>query len=112
MAKNLLAMQETWVQSLGWEKSPLKGNRSPLQYSGLERSQGQKTLAGYSPWGRKESDKTEQLSLSVWLIRTADRMAYSESSLDAERCTVSTNDPLRRFPASTSLDGCVKNTQP
>ena len=85
MAKNLLAMQETWVQSLGWEKSPLKGNRSPLQYSGLERSQGQKTLAGYSPWGRKESDKTEQLSLSVWLIRTADRMAYSESSLDAKR---------------------------
>ena len=25
---------------------------------------GQRTLAGYSPWGRKESDKTERLSLT------------------------------------------------
>ena len=26
---------------------------------------GQRSLAGYSPWGRKESDMTEQLSLSL-----------------------------------------------
>ena len=26
---------------------------------------GQRSLAGYSPWGRKESDKTEQLSFSL-----------------------------------------------
>ena len=25
----------------------------------------QKSLAGYSPWGRKESAKTEQLTLSL-----------------------------------------------
>ena len=24
---------------------------------------GQRTLAGYNPWGRKESDRTEQLTL-------------------------------------------------
>ena len=28
----------------------------------LENPQGQKSLAGYSPWGRQESDTTEQLS--------------------------------------------------
>ena len=28
---------------------------------------GEKSLAGYSPWDRKESDTTEQLTLSEWL---------------------------------------------
>ena len=27
---------------------------------------GQRSLAGYSPWGRKESDMAERLSLSLW----------------------------------------------
>ena len=30
-----------------------------LQYFLLENSQGQRSLAGYSPYGRKESDTTE-----------------------------------------------------
>ena len=42
----------------GLERSPEKGKGYPLQYSGLENST-------YSPWGRKESDTTEQLSLSI-----------------------------------------------
>ena len=39
MAKNLPAIQETWVQSLGQE-DPLEkeGNGNPLQYSCLENS--------------------------------------------------------------------------
>ena len=36
MVKNLTAMQETWVQSLGREDSLEKGMAYPLQYSGLE----------------------------------------------------------------------------
>ena len=35
---------------------------NPLQYSCLENPQGQRSLAGYSPWGRRESDTTERLS--------------------------------------------------
>ena len=38
LVKNLPAMWETWVQSLGWEDSPEEGNSYPLQYSGLENS--------------------------------------------------------------------------
>ena len=38
MVKNLPAMWETWVQSLGWEDSPGEGNGYPLQYSSLENS--------------------------------------------------------------------------
>ena len=36
MVKNLTAMQETWVQSLGWEDPLEKGYDYPLQYSCLE----------------------------------------------------------------------------
>ena len=43
-------------------KSPGGGHGNPLQYSYLEIPHGQRSLAGYSPWGRKESDTTEQLS--------------------------------------------------
>ena len=52
-------MQETWVRSLGQEDSPGEGNSYLLQYSCLEKSNGQRSLAGYSPWGPKELDITE-----------------------------------------------------
>ena len=53
----------------GLGRSPGEGNGYPLQYSGLENSHGQRSLAGYSPWGHKELDTTEWLSLahsSLW----------------------------------------------
>ena len=43
----------------GLERSPGEGNGNPLQYSCLENPHGQRSLVGYSPWGRKESDMTE-----------------------------------------------------
>ena len=44
----------------GLGRSPGEGNGNPLQYSCLENSMD----CMYSPWGRKESDITEQPSLS------------------------------------------------
>ena len=61
MVKNLPALPETWVQSLGW-KTPGVGHGNPLQCSCLGNPHGQRSLAGYSPWGHKESDKTKRLS--------------------------------------------------
>ena len=55
LVKNLPAMWETWVQSLGW-KDPLK--RGKATYSGILG------LENSSPWDHKQSDTTEQLSLS------------------------------------------------
>ena len=43
----------------GWGRSPGGGNGNLLQYSWLENLHGQKSLAGYSPWGCQESDTTE-----------------------------------------------------
>ena len=46
----------------GLGRSPGGGHGNLLQYSCLENSHGQRNLAGYSPWGCKESDTTEQVS--------------------------------------------------
>ena len=47
-----------------FERSPGGGHGSPLQHSCLENPHIQRSLAGYSPWRRKESDMTELLSPS------------------------------------------------
>ena len=39
---------------LGSGRFPGGGPGNPLQYSFLENRYGQRSLAGYSPWGRKE----------------------------------------------------------
>ena len=54
--KNAPAMQETWVGSLAWEEPLEKGILTPVF---LPREfHGQRSLAGYSPWGHKDSDVT------------------------------------------------------
>ena len=60
LVKNPPAMRETWVQSLSWEDPLEKGKAThsvfwPGEFQGL-----------YSPWGRKELDMTERLSLSLF----------------------------------------------
>ena len=63
LVKNLPAMWETWVQSLGWE--------DPLEKGKVTHSSGpENSVAWRIPWtvsscGHKESDATEQLSLSI-----------------------------------------------
>ena len=59
LVKNTPAMQETWVQSLGWE-DPLKKGKAT--HSSILAWRIPWTI--YSPWGRKESDTTERLSSS------------------------------------------------
>ena len=57
--KRLPAMWETQVQSPGREDSPGEVNGNPLQNSCLENFMDGRSLVGYRPWGRKESDTTE-----------------------------------------------------
>ena len=54
--KNLPAMQETWVRSLGWE-DPLE--KEMATHSSILRWRiPQRSLVGYSPWGHEELDVT------------------------------------------------------
>ena len=46
----------------GLGRSPGERHGNPLQYSCLENPHGKRSLAGCSPWGRKELDMTERLS--------------------------------------------------
>ena len=46
----------------GLGSSPGGGHGNPLHISCLEYTHGQRSLEGYSPWGHKESNMTEQLS--------------------------------------------------
>ena len=62
MVKNPPGMRETRVRFLGQEDPLEEGMTTPLQYSGLENPHGQRSMAGYSPWGHKELDTTEPLS--------------------------------------------------
>ena len=49
---------------LGLGRSPGEGIGNPIHCSSLENSRGQRSLAGYSPWGHKESDRTEATYLA------------------------------------------------
>ena len=59
MVKHLSTMRETQVRALGWKDPLEKWQSTPVLLPG--KSHGQRSLIGYSPWGRKESDMTEQL---------------------------------------------------
>ena len=58
MVKNLPAMQETQVQSLGWE-DPLEEGMATHSVFLPGEFHGQRSLVGYSPWVCKELDMTE-----------------------------------------------------
>ena len=64
--KHLPAMQETWVRSLGWE-DPLEKEMEPTPVLLPGKFYGWRSLVGYSPWGRKELDMTEQLHFHLFL---------------------------------------------
>ena len=52
----------------GLGRSPRESNGYSLQYSCLGESHGQRSLVGHSPWGHKELDMTEQLTLNSMQI--------------------------------------------
>ena len=52
-----------WVPGSG--RSPGKGYNYPLQYSCLEKPMDRGVWQGYSSWGHKKYDRTEQLTLPL-----------------------------------------------
>ena len=49
----------------GSGRSPGGGHGNPPQFSGLENPHGQRSLADYSPWGRKQLDTTEATQRAI-----------------------------------------------
>ena len=67
MVKNPPEMQKAWVRSLGWE-DPLKESMATHSSILAWRIPWTEEPGGlpWGPWGHKESDTTEQLTLSLW----------------------------------------------
>ena len=59
MVKNLPAMQENQVQSLGWDDPLKKGMATHSSILAWRIPWTEESLVGYNPWGCKESDRTE-----------------------------------------------------
>ena len=65
----------------GLGRSPGGGHSNPLQYSCLENPHGQRSLAGYRPWGCRESGTTEQLTHTHVIIWKPLRTYYAVSQI-------------------------------
>ena len=71
MVKNLPAMLETWIQLQGREDPLEKGKATLSSILAWRLPCTGEFLAGYSPWGCKESDTTEKLTLSLYVLSQA-----------------------------------------
>ena len=67
-------MFHPWVEKIPWRRKQLP---TPVFLPG--ESYGQRTLAGYSPWGHKESNMTEQLSM--WKIKMWDPLRKKQGEV-------------------------------
>jgi len=69
VVKNLPAVQETWIQSLGQEDPP---EEEMATHSSIlaEESHRQRSLVGYSPWGHNESDSTNHSCMHMTTGKT------------------------------------------
>ena len=89
MVKNLLAMQDTWVQSLGQEDP--RRREWPTTPVFLSREfHGQRSLVGYSPRGRKESSTTEWLT-HIWVRNSLFKYSGSLAFLLATQFVLSSH---------------------
>ena len=68
IVKNLPAVQETWVISLDWKDPLEKGMTTHSNILAWRIPWTEELGRLYSPWGHKESDMTERLSLSLPLF--------------------------------------------
>ena len=61
----------------GLGRSTGEGNGNPLQYSCLENPLDRESLAGYNPWGGKQSDTTKHARLHTHILAKCSPLAHS-----------------------------------
>ena len=78
MVKKLPAIQEAQVRSLGRE-DPQRKEWQPILVLLPGESHGQRSLVGYSSWGRKDSDMTERLTHGPYSLNPQVNMRASHT---------------------------------
>ena len=89
LVKNLPAVLEIWVKFLGQEdtlEKEMATHSSILTW----RIPWQRSLVGYSPWGRKELDMTEQLQIHTYIHLERKTMTNLDSILKSRDITLAT----------------------
>ena len=81
--KHLPPLQETWVRSLGVGKIPWRRKWQPTPVLLPGESHGWRSLVGYSPQGRKESDTTERIHFTSMM--TCDHEDILQGALRTRR---------------------------
>ena len=100
MVKHLPAMQESRVQSLGWE-DPLEEGMATHSSILAWRITGQRSLEGCSPRGHKELDMTERLSTHRHIPQT--HTGCDETAACFQNDLPSHSLSLGKSPRSTAL---------
>ena len=83
MVKYLPSMQEAWFNLLV-RKIPWKRDWLPTPVFLIGGFPGQRSLVGYSPWGRIESNSTDRLALLLWASLVAQMVKNPPAFLDKE----------------------------
>jgi len=63
-------------------KIPQRRKRQPISVFLPEKSQGQRSLVGYNPWGCKELDSTERLSTTKYVYVNYRKFQTEKSTED------------------------------
>ena len=91
MVKRLLAMRQTWVWSLGREDPPWRRKWQPTPVLLPGKFHGQRSLVGYSPWDRKESNTTERLHFTSFTQHKWNQMPSHSISVNLYSLRLSQN---------------------
>ena len=78
-----------WVGKISWRR---EWQPTPVFLPG--ESHGQRRLVGYSPWGRKESDMTEELTLSLFFPTSGGNHFIMYINIKLLCCLLETNTIL------------------
>ena len=103
LLKNLPAMQETWVRSLGQEDPQEKGMATCASI--LARRIPQRILEGHSPWGHTALDTSERRTLSHFLFHLV-VSPYLESELNHVACRCNNGISANLKSRITADGGC------
>ena len=87
------------VRSLSW-KTPWRRAQQPARVFLPGESHEQRSLVGYSPWGCKESDRTEMTQLTHYACTTQIKFQNLSSSQQKTPSPLSNHSP---FPCSLQL---------
>ena len=102
-------MQETQIQSLGWE-NPLEKGMQPAPVFLPGESHGQKTLVGYNSWGHEELDMAEHALLLFLQEEGHSETDNDESHMKTEAEIAPTSQGVTRMLAAASIPQSLPQT--